>query len=256
MTISGRFAPATSRRFPHVRRRDTVSAQMERKILVVDDEPDLLELVRVNLAQAGFEVVTAATGRDALEAVRSQSPDLVVLDLMLPDLSGTEVCRALRADPVSARLPVIMLTARADEVDRVVGFELGADDYVTKPFSPRELVLRVRAVLRRQSEAAVAGGAPATLERNGLRLDADRHRCFVEDAEVELTAKEFDLLAHLMRRPGRAMTREQLLEAVWGSDITVTTRTIDTHLKRLREKLGSNGALIETVRGIGYRFAE
>lgn len=226
---------------------------MKHKILVVDDEPDLLELVRVNLAQAGFEVVTAATGREALESVRGQGPELVVLDLMLPDMAGTEVCRELRSDPAHGRLPIIMLTARADEVDRVVGFELGADDYVTKPFSPRELVLRVRAVLRRHTEAAEA---PATLERKGLRLDSDRHRCFVEAEEVELTAKEFDLLAHLMRRPGRAVTREQLLEAVWGSDITVTTRTIDTHLKRLREKLGVSGALIETVRGIGYRFAE
>ena len=226
---------------------------MAQRILVVDDEPDLLELVRVNLAQAGFAVETAATGREALDAVRRGPPDLMVLDLMLPDISGSDICRSLRADAELAGLPIIMLTARADEVDRVVGFELGADDYVTKPFSPRELTLRVRAILRRQT--AVADEA-AALTHAGLHIDSDRHRCFVDGAEVDLTAKEFDLLAQLMRRPGRVMTREQLIEIVWGSDIRVTTRTIDTHLKRLREKLGEAGALIETVRGIGYRFAE
>jgi len=223
------------------------------RILVVDDEPDLLELVRVNLDQAGYEVRTAESGREALEKLRDSPPDLVVLDLMLPDLSGTEICRQLRSDPELAQLPVIMLTAKADEVDRVVGLELGADDYVTKPFSPRELSLRVRAVLRRQrprSDDAVV------LEKESVRLDSQRHRCFVEGEEVDLTAKEFELLHGLMSRPGRVFTRDQLLERVWGSDITVTTRTIDTHLKRLREKLGPAAALIETVRGVGYRFAE
>jgi two-component system phosphate regulon response regulator PhoB len=150
-------------------------------------------------------------------------------------------------------MPIIMLTARADEVDRVVGFELGADDYVTKPFSPRELTLRVGAVLRRKRPQAAISDC---LEHGPLRLDAERHRCLVDGDEVELTAKEFDLLQHLMMRPGRVMTRERLLDQVWGSDIAVTTRTIDTHLKRLREKLGPAGALIETVRGVGYRFAE
>jgi two-component system phosphate regulon response regulator PhoB len=223
------------------------------RILVIDDEVDLLELIRVNLDQAGYRVETAGSGREGLAALRRSPPDLLVLDLMLPDVSGTEICRQVRAAPELAQLPVLMLTAKADEVDRVVGFEVGADDYVTKPFSPRELVLRVRAVLRRrQSETAPRG----TLEHSGLRLDPDRHRCFVEGAEVELTAKEFDLLQGLMRRPGRVMTREQLLDRVWGSDIAVTHRTIDTHLKRLREKLGPAGSLIETVRGVGYRFAE
>jgi len=226
---------------------------MARRILVVDDEPDLLELVRVTLVQAGYEVEAVADGRAALDAVRRAPPDLVVLDLMLPDVSGTEVCRLLRADPDQASVPIIMLTARADEVDRVVGFELGADDYVTKPFSPRELTLRVNAVLRRQAVPALESAA---LEHAGLRLDTERHRCFVDGVEVDLTAKEFELLGQLMRRSGRVMTREQLLDSVWGSDITVTTRTIDTHLKRLREKLGRSGSLIETVRGIGYRFAE
>jgi len=227
---------------------------MGQRILVVDDEPDLLELVRVNLSQAGFEVETAETGRQALERLRRASPDLMVLDLMLPDLSGTELCRQVRADPSLGEVPIIMLTAKADEVDRVVGLELGADDYVTKPFSPRELTLRVRAVLRRRAPGAGAGSA--TLEHGTLRLDPERHRCFVDDAEIELTAKEFSLLHGLMMRPGRVMTRDQLLDDVWGTDIAVTTRTIDTHLKRLREKLGPASDLIETVRGVGYRFSE
>jgi len=224
-----------------------------RRILVIDDEPDLLELVRVNLVQAGYDVETAENGREALAALRAGRPDLVVLDLMLPDVSGTDLCRQLRADPELGDLPILMLTAKADEVDRVVGFELGADDYVTKPFSPRELTLRVNAVLRRKS----AGGQSAgQIEHGSLRLDPERHRCFVSGEEVELTAKEFDLLHSLMSRPGRVMTRDGLLEQVWGVGIAVTARTIDTHLKRLREKLGPAGDLIETVRGVGYRFAE
>ena len=226
---------------------------MAERILVIDDEPDLLELVRVNLHQAGYRVETAESGRRGLEQMRRSKPDLVILDLMLPDISGTELCRQVRADSELARTPIIMLTAKADEVDRVVGFELGADDYVTKPFSPRELVLRVGAVLRRKTSEAASGGA---LEHDSLRLDPDRHRCFVGDVEVTLTAKEFDLLRCLMSRPGRVLTRDVLLEQVWGADISVTTRTVDTHLKRLREKLGAAGELIETVRGVGYRFAE
>jgi two-component system phosphate regulon response regulator PhoB len=226
---------------------------MARCILVVDDEPDLLELVRFNLDRAGFRVETAASGEEGLARLRRSTPDLLVLDLMLPDIPGEEVCRRVRANPSLAGLPVIMLTAKSEEVDRVVGFELGADDYVTKPFSPRELVLRVKALLRRSYEAA-ASSAP--LERGALYLDPERHRCSVQGQEVELTAKEFQLLEVLMRRPGRVMTREKLLDEVWGSDIAVTARTIDTHLKRLREKLGVAADLIQTVRGLGYRFAE
>jgi two-component system phosphate regulon response regulator PhoB len=223
------------------------------RILVVDDEPDLLELVRFNLAQAGYAVVIASTGAEAVAELRRAPPDLVILDLMLPDLSGTELCRRIRADASLASLPIIMLTAKSEEVDRVVGFELGADDYVTKPFSPRELALRVKAVLRRQSEPAAAR---AQLESGPLRVDGEAHRCEVAGVEVRLTAKEFKLLQTLMERPGRVLTRERLLDEVWGSDITVTARTIDTHVKRLREKLGEAGPLIETVRGVGYRFAE
>jgi two-component system phosphate regulon response regulator PhoB len=228
---------------------------MTERVLVVDDEPDLLELVRVNLRQAGFEVDVAEAGQQALDQLRRTPPDLMLLDLMLPDVSGTEICRQVRQDPELSGLPIIMLTAKADEVDRVVGLELGADDYVTKPFSPRELVLRVRAVLRRRASSDSATPA-RTIEHGSLRIDPERHRCHVEGAEVRLTAKEFDLLRNLMERPGRVLTRDQLLDAVWGSDIAVTTRTIDTHLKRLREKLGPASDFIETVRGVGYRFAE
>jgi len=227
--------------------------KMSPRILVIDDEPDLRALVRVNLEQAGHRVETVENGRDALAALKESLPDLVVLDLMLPDISGTDLCRRLRYDPETAELPIIMLTAKGEEVDRVVGFELGADDYVTKPFSPRELTLRIAAVLRRRSANRQNG---ARLEHASLRLDAERHRCYVEEGEVILTAKEFDLLHCLMSRPGRVMTRDALLEHVWGTDVAVTSRTIDTHLKRLREKLGSAGKLIETVRGLGYRFAE
>jgi two-component system phosphate regulon response regulator PhoB len=223
------------------------------RILAIDDEPDLLELVRVSLARDGYEVHVARAGEKGLDLARRLRPDLVVLDLMLPDLSGTEVCRRLRADPELGRVPILMLTARSEEIDRVVGLELGADDYVTKPFSPRELALRVRAILRRARPDAPT---PEILRHGPLELDPARHRCRVGEREVALTAKEFDLLRALMGRPGRVLTRDRLLDEVWGSDITVTARTIDTHLKRLREKLGEAGDLVETVRGVGYRFAE
>jgi two-component system phosphate regulon response regulator PhoB len=226
---------------------------MTTRILVCDDEPDILDLVRLSLSEAGFAVETASCGQEAIDKLRRAAPDLAVLDLMLPDMSGTEVCRFVRTRPELADVLVLMLTAKGEEVDRFVGFELGADDYVTKPFSPRELVLRVRALLRRR---AGAGGERNLLERDAVSVDLDRHRCFVEGEEIVLTAKEFQLLATLMRRPGRVLTRERLLDEIWGSDVTVTMRTIDTHLKRLREKLGKGGDLIETVRGVGYRFTE
>jgi len=222
------------------------------RILIVDDEPDLLELVRFNLTSAGFRVDTAASGSAALAALRRSPPDLLLLDLMLPDIEGTELCRKIRAIPELAELPVIMLTAKAEEVDRIVGLELGADDYVTKPFSPRELMLRVKAVLRRRISE---GEAQTPLEHENLRLEPDTYRCWVGTNDIPLTAKEFGLLRALMLRPGRVMTRDRLLSEVWGRDVTVTSRTIDTHLKRLREKLGEAGGLIETVRGVGYRFA-
>jgi two-component system phosphate regulon response regulator PhoB len=223
------------------------------RILAVDDEPDLLELVRVGLTQAGYVVETASSGSEALAALRRAPPDLILLDLMLPDLSGTELCARVRADQRLAGVPIIMLTAKSEEIDRVVGLEVGADDYVTKPFSPRELALRVRAVLRRRAPAQERA---RVLEHGPLRVDPESHRASVGGHEIVLTAKEFQLLVALMGRPGRVMTRERLLDEVWGSDITVTSRTIDTHLKRLRAKLGEAGGLIETVRGVGYRFAE
>ena len=229
------------------------SPAMTERILLVDDEPDLVELLRVNLDLAGCRVDSAENGREALASIRRNPPDLIILDLMLPDLSGTEICRQVRADPGLAGIPIIMLTAKADEVDRVVGLELGADDYVTKPFSPRELMLRVRAILRRK---APADPAVRILSRGPLSIDPERHRCTVDGAEVVLTAKEFDLLHNLMERTGRVMTRDRLLEDVWGSDVVVTSRTIDTHMKRLREKLGTAGGAIETIRGVGYRFRE
>ncbi len=226
---------------------------MSQHILVVDDEPDILELTRFALTQDGFDVDTAATGDEALEQLRRRRPDLVVLDLMLPDRPGTEVCRTMRGMPELADVPVIMLTARSDEVDRIVGFELGADDYVTKPFSPRELCLRVKAILRR---GRPSDAVPEQLTLHDLTLDVERHQCTYKGEEVALTAKEFLLLTALMRRPGRVLTRERLLEEVWGEGIAVTHRTVDTHMKRLREKLGIAGDLIDTVRGVGYRFQE
>jgi two-component system phosphate regulon response regulator PhoB len=227
---------------------------MPKRVLVVDDEPDLVDLVCFNLSEAGYQADSALSGREAMERLERSRPDLLVLDLMLPDLEGTEICRRVRAEPRLRSLPVLMLTARSEEVDRVVGFEVGADDYLTKPFSPRELVLRVRALLRRSS--AETDSESEVLEQGLLKLDLERHRCEVASGEVELTAKEFQLLETLMRRPGRVQSRERLLDTVWGSEVTVTSRTIDTHLKRLREKLGEAGGLIETVRGIGYRFVE
>ncbi len=222
-------------------------------VLIVDDERDLVRLLEFNLQEAGFETVSAYTGEEALQKVRQRVPDLVVLDLMLPDISGNEVCRQLRAFPRTRHVPVLMLTARTDEVDRVVGFEGGADDFVTKPFSVRELVLRIRAILRRGSTAE----ADEAREQVGpIRVDPGAHRAYVEGEEVPLTALEFKLLTTFMSRLGRVQTREALLQDVWGVSSDLQTRTVDTHVKRLREKLGAGRDLIETVRGIGYRMVE
>jgi two-component system phosphate regulon response regulator PhoB len=224
-------------------------------ILLVDDEKDLLSLLDFNLRAAGFETALATTGEQALAQLRRRTPDLVLLDLMLPDLSGTEVCRHIKADPRTRHVPVVMLTAKGDEVDRVVGFEMGADDYVTKPFSVRELVLRLKAVLRRAGPAGAPRERPP--EQVGpIRVDVEAHRVYVDGAEVQLTPLEFRLLATLMARLGRVQSREQLLEDVWEMSSEVETRTVDTHVKRLREKLGSGRDLLETVRGIGYRLVD
>ena len=226
---------------------------MSSRILVVDDEPDILELVRLNLSQDGHSVDTAANGEEAMERMQKNPPDLVILDLMLPDLPGTDICREMRRDPALKDIPVIMLTAKGNELDRVVGFELGADDYVTKPFSPRELLLRVKAILRRRR---TTNSPSSKIEYGEIVIDVERHRCRVAELELSLTAKEFGLLSALMSRPGRVMTRERLLEQVWGDDTFVSLRTIDTHMKRLREKLGASGTIIDTIRGAGYRFGE
>ncbi len=223
-------------------------------VLIVEDEHDMLELLDVNLRAAGFETLLAGSGERALALVRERIPDVVLLDLMLPDVPGTEVCRQIRSDPLTRDVPIVICTARADEVDRIVGFELGAADYVTKPFSMRELVLRLRAVLRR---LAGGGGGERPRDRIGpVQIDVDAHRCSIDGVEVELTRIEFRLLVTLAARLGRVQPRELLLADVWGMGSEVETRTLDTHVKRLREKLGPARDLLETVRGIGYRFAD
>jgi len=222
-------------------------------VLIVDDERDLVRLLEFNLQEAGFETAAAYRGEEALQKAKQRTPHLIVLDLMLPDIPGNEVCRQLRANPRTRHVPVLMLTARTDEVDRVVGFEVGADDFVTKPFSVRELVLRIRAILRR------GGGAEADEARDEvgpIRVDPGAHRAYVDGQEVALTALEFKLLSTFMSRLGRVQTRESLLQDVWGVSSDLQTRTVDTHVKRLREKLGSGRDLIETVRGVGYRMVE
>lgn len=223
-------------------------------ILVVDDEADIVDTLVYNLQQEGYRTRAARTGQEALRCAKERpAPDLILLDLMLPDMSGTEVCRSLRGDAETRPVPVVMLTAKDDEIDRVVGFEVGADDYVTKPFSVRELMLRIRAVLRRAREVAPPQ-ASRHLAFGRLRVDADAHQVWVDEQEIVLTALEFRLLSTLLERRGRVQTRTTLLEDVWGIHADITTRTVDTHVKRLREKLGAAGDYVETIRGVGYRM--
>jgi two-component system, OmpR family, phosphate regulon response regulator PhoB len=222
-------------------------------VLIVDDEKDLVSLLDFNLRQAGFETILAGSGEQALSALRRRVPDLVLLDLMLPDVSGTEVCRQIKGDPRTRNVPVVMLTAKGEELDRVVGFEVGADDYVVKPFSVRELALRLRAVLRRGAKPSAERPPEAV---GAIRVDVDAHRCYVAGEEVALTPLEFRLLTTLMSRLGRVQSREQLLSDVWEMSSEIETRTVDTHVKRLREKLGVARDLLETVRGVGYRLVE
>jgi two-component system phosphate regulon response regulator PhoB len=232
---------------------------MSTTVLLVEDEKDLLELLAHHLSGAGFRVLTSDRGDRALELARSERPDLILLDIMLPDVQGTDVLRQLRREPGTANTPVMFLTAKGEEVDRIVGFELGADDYVVKPFSPRELLLRVKALLRRAGPDAGEDGQAdenSPLERGGIRLDRVRHEVQIQGRKLDLTPLEFRLLSHFMERPGRVLSREHLLDRVWGEGVYVTDRTVDTHVKRLRSKLGSRADLVETVRGIGYRFRE
>jgi len=223
------------------------------KVLVVDDEPDAVELVSFNLKAAGYEVVTADDGNEAIKRARQHSPDLVLLDVMLPEVDGLEVCKLLRRDPVTSGVPIIMLTARAAEIDRVLGLELGADDYMTKPFSPRELVLRVKNLLKRRQSV---DEKLETLSIGDLSIDVPRHLVTVAKKRIDLTATEFKLLTTLATRRGRVQSREQLLRDVWEYDNIIDTRTVDTHMRRLREKLGGACRYLDTVRGVGYRFVE
>ena len=229
-----------------------------KKILVVEDEPDIRELVRYNLEQAGFGVLEANDGEAALALARSERPALIVLDLMLPEADGMEICRILRAQPETAKLPIVILTAKAGEVDRVLGLELGADDYVTKPFSPRELVARVRAVLRR-FEASEIERPSEVYERGRMRIDFDSHEVWLDGRTLELSLREFELLKFFVRNPNRVFDRLAILDLVWGHDTYVEPRTVDVHVRRLRllvERDAAEPELIQTVRGVGYKFYE
>jgi phosphate regulon transcriptional regulator PhoB len=227
---------------------------MAAQVLVVEDEPDIRDLIVLHLQREGFQVRTARSGADALRQVKVAPPDLVVLDLMLPELDGLEVCRRLRRDVATASVPVIMLTAKGDEADRVVGLELGADDYITKPFSPKELVARVRAVLRRTRPAE----GPPVFSVGGLSVDFGKRQVAVGGASVSLTPKEFDLLRALIEARGRVLSREVLLDRVWGYARAgeIESRTVDVHVRRLRQKLGAEGRRIVTAKSVGYRFEE
>ena len=228
------------------------------RVSVVEDEAALAEVLQFNLERAGFEVRVHHRGDEAWEAIRAHRPDLVLLDLMLPGMDGLELARLLKRDEGTSRIPVVMLTARTEEVDRIVGLELGADDYISKPFSPREVVLRVKAVLRRATAAAAPaeadGGRAAVLEAGEVRLDPEAHQVWVAGTELVLTPTEFRLLRLLLERQGRTQTRARLLSEVWGYAEDVDSRTVDTHVRRLRKKLGSAASQLETVVGVGYRI--
>ena len=223
---------------------------MTKKVFIVEDEPDLRDTLQYNFENEGFKVKSFPNGESFLETIKNDKPNLVILDLMLPGISGLDVCRDLRMNEVNENVAVVMLTAKSEEIDRIVGFELGADDYVTKPFSVRELILRVKVLLKKRSDDTDQN----LLEFGPIAMNLDAHDVSVEGKNILLTALEFKLLKHLLRRKGRVQTRDQLLGDVWGYSSEVTTRTVDTHIKRLREKLGKPGELIQTIRGVGYRF--
>jgi two-component system phosphate regulon response regulator PhoB len=224
-----------------------------KKILVAEDEQDVLNLVATSLKTAGYQVLKAEDGEAALEQARNALPALVVLDLNLPGMSGLEVCRVLKGEPATKGIPIVMLTAKAEEVDRIVGLELGADDYVTKPFSPRELVLRVRSILRRSGSTQETTDV---LRLGEIQVDRARYEVLVKGKALDFTATEFKLLTVLMERRGRVQSRDTLLNDVWGYESLIDTRTVDTHIRRLREKLGKTADCIETIRGFGYRMVE
>ncbi len=220
-------------------------------IHIVEDEPDIRETLAYNLSQEGFKVSEFSDAESCLDKIQKRKPDLLILDLMLPGMSGLDLCKQIRADKSLQNLAIIMLTAKGEEVDRIIGFELGADDYVTKPFSVRELILRVKVILKKQIDAVENN---ELLEFGSIKLNLDAHEVLINNDEIILTALEFKLLKHLVQRKGRVQTRDQLLGDVWGYSSEITTRTVDTHIKRLREKLGTVGDYIQTVRGVGYRL--
>ena len=224
------------------------------KVLIIEDEPDLALIIKYNLQKAGYEVATELTGGGGLVKSETFLPDLVLLDLMLPDTSGFEVCRALKSNDLTKHAPVVMLTARGEEVDRVRGFEVGAEDYVLKPFSIKELLLRLKVILKRHSQS---GEVPQTFITFGpLKINKESHQVWVDEEEINLTILEFNLVCTFVERKGKTQSRAQLLNDVWGTNADLTTRTVDTHVKRLRDKLKSAGRFIQTIRGVGYRFQQ
>jgi two-component system phosphate regulon response regulator PhoB len=224
-----------------------------KSILIIEDEKDIVDLIEYHLKQSGFSVISALDGPTGLERARKKSPNLIILDLMLPGMDGKDICRSLKSNPLTQSIPILMLTAKAEETDRLIGFELGADDYVTKPFSPKELVLRVKAILRRKE---VDHEGEKIIQIGDLLIDIDRHQVSIRKSPVRLTSTEFKLLVELASKRGRVQTREHLLDRVWGYTYEGYARTVDTHVRRLREKLGALGNSIETIRGVGYRFRE
>jgi DNA-binding response OmpR family regulator len=230
-----------------------MSTMSQPRILIIEDEQDVVDLLTLNLRKAGFALSTATDGAMGLRKVREESPALIILDLLLPKMPGLEICKVLKTDIATRQIPILMLTAKAEEIDRIVGLEFGADDYVTKPFSPRELVLRVNAILRRAKGEVVE---EKKLSIGPITVDQSRHQVTVGDRPVRLTSVEYKLLSMLMRRQGRVQARDRLLNEVWGYESVIDTRTVDTHIRRLRKKLGKASAAIETVRGFGYRIKE
>ncbi|MDC0406341.1 response regulator transcription factor [Gammaproteobacteria bacterium] len=226
---------------------------MSQKILIIEDEPDIRKTLEYNISREGYHVVSASSLLEAKSQIESDSFSLILLDLMLPDGSGLDLCREIKSDKEKSSIPIIILTAKDDEVDKVVGFELGADDYVTKPFSVRELILRIKAVLKRGAEKKET--LEVQRQFGELIMDIDSHEVFVNNEQIILTALEFRLLRQLVDRRGRVQSRDQLLSDVWGYSSEVTTRTVDTHIKRLREKLGTMGKYVQTIRGVGYKFS-
>jgi DNA-binding response OmpR family regulator len=225
---------------------------MRDRVLIVEDEKDVREMLRLNLKVGGFDVLEAQNGAEGLAIAKAELPSVVILDLMMPEMSGMEVCRALRRNPATSRIPILMLTAKSTEGDKVAGLEVGADDYVTKPFSPRELLLRVRAVARRQPDQGVS--KPAPVKAGGIELDRSSMTATIGSKKLVLTSTEYRLLDLLVRRAGTILSREVLLSEVWGYQASLDTRTVDTHVRRLRDKLGKAGAVVQTVRGSGYRL--